>query len=230
MKKQVTHIIAFAAITGLTLTAWGGAILDQSEFPQILAQPIDQDVPVGGSTVLSVEATNADGFLWLRNGTVIEGQTNSSLALENVGINDVGLYHCYLIKGTEAVPTRAATLNVFAATSGDTITVFGTPVLGGGSQGTCPGPYTGYVNYRKTVSQGWGWGPSTNTTIHTATDGAGRTDTKVEYGGKNGDKGCDQTTVMIPDPTLSPKYRFSIYFTNNVPTNAYPITLSGFDP
>jgi hypothetical protein len=112
----------------------------------------------------------------------------------------------------------------------DTITVYGMPVSGGGSQGTCPGSYIGYVNYTKTVSQGWGWAPSTNTTLHRASDGSGRTDTKVQYVGRSSDSGCAQTTVAIPDPTFSTKYRFTIFFTNNIPTNAYPITLSGFNP
>jgi hypothetical protein len=37
--------------------------------------------------------------------------------------------------------------------------------------------------------------------------------------------------VTVVNP-MSPAYRFAIYFPTNsmVPTNAYPITLSGFDP
>ncbi len=230
MNKQIAQILTFAAITGLAFIARGAVSLDQSEFPQIAAQPIDQDVPVGGSTVLTAEATNADSYQWLRNGVVLDGQTNSSVALENVGTNDVGYYSCVVIKGSEVVPTRAASVNVYTMDGGGgTITVFGWPVVSGGNQGNCPGPYAGYVNYIKTVSQGWGWAPSTNTTIHTASDG-NRTDTKIVYGGKYGDVGCNQTTVTVPDPTYSPKYRFSIYFTNNVPTNSYAITLTGFNP
>ena len=150
--------------------------------------------------------------------------------LEGVDIGDVGYYTCNISKdGGESVPTRTASLNVFTALAGGPITVYGLPVISGGSQGGCPGAYAGYVNYIKTVSQGWGWAPSTNTTIHTATD-ANRTDTKVQYGGKFGDVGCNQTIVTVPSPTYSPKYRFTIYFPNNVPTNSYPITLVGFDP
>jgi hypothetical protein len=113
-------------------------------------------------------------------------------------------------------------------TGGGPITVFGTPYPGGGSHNGCPGPYAGYVNYTKTISQGWGWSPSG--TVHTASDGSGRTDTKIEYVGAYGDSGCDRTTVTIPHPAFSPVYRFTIYFTNNIPTNAYPITLTGFNP
>lgn len=234
---KIPHIIALAAITGLLAIA-GNSVhaqttdaLDQSEFPQVMAQPVDQAVSVGSNVVLSVQATNADGYQWLRNGVPIEGQTDSSLTIANVGTNDVGLYSCEVSKDGETVPTRTATLNVVAAaaTSGGPITVFGTPYPGGGSQGSCPGPYAGYVNYIKTASQGWGWAPVSGM-AHTASDGSGRTDTKIEYGGRSGDEGCHQTSVSIPNPTFSTKYRFTIYFPNNVPTGPYPIILTGFNP
>jgi hypothetical protein len=109
------------------------------------------------------------------------------------------------------------------------ITVYATPVVGNGSNGICPGGYIGCVSYTNTTAQGWGWAPSTNTTVHTATD-TNRPDTKIQYQGKLSDKDCNQTSVTIPHPPHSPKYRFFIYFTNNVPTNAYPIVLEGFNP
>jgi hypothetical protein len=228
MKNRISKVIGTTALVGLFLSASGRDVADQSEFPQVSVQPTDRDVPLGGSTVLTVESINGDSYQWLRNGVVIDGQTNSTLNLENVGTNDVGYYSCAVIKGSEVVPTRSAALNAYTLT-GDQITVFGLPVLGSGNQGSCPGAYAGYVNFIKTVSQGWGWAPSTNTTVHTASDG-NRTGTKIVYVGKFGDSGCNQTTVTVPDPTYSPKYRFSIYFTNNVPTNSYAITLTGFNP
>ena len=228
MKKRITRIIASAAIAGSASVAWAAAELDQAEFPLIATQPTDQAVAVGSSTVLTVEAVNGDSYQWLRNGVAMPGQTNSTLVLDNVETGDVGYYTCAVIKGGEAVPTRAAQVNVYTLDGGGTITVFGAPVVSSGSQGTCPGPYAGYVNYRKTVSQGWGWAPSAGTSTHIASDD-NRTDTKVEYVGKYGDGGCNQTSVTV-DPVYSPKYRFTIYFTNNVPTNAYAITLTGFDP
>lgn len=112
---------------------------------------------------------------------------------------------------------------------GDPITVFGLPTTGGGTQGTCPGTYAGYVIYTKSLPA-WGWVPLTNTTTFTASDGGGRTDTKITYAGKNGDAACNQTTVTIPNPPPSAKYRFAIYFPNNVPTTNYPIILTGFGP
>jgi hypothetical protein len=185
---------------------------------------------MGSNITFTVKATNADSFQWLLNGVAIDGQTNSSLTLANVGTNDVGLYSCQVSKGTEAVPTRAAALNVVTAvTPNNVITVFGTPILSGGGQGSCPGPYAGYVNYTKTVAQGWGWSP-TSSPPHSAADGTSRKDTKVQYAGAYGDIGCNQTTVTLPNSPPSPLYRFTIFFTSNVPTGPYPITLTGFNP
>jgi len=109
------------------------------------------------------------------------------------------------------------------------ITVFGTPQSGNGTVGSCSFSYIGYISYTRTVAQGWGWAPDTNsTTIFTAADGGGRTNTLVVYSGKNGDTGCGQTSVAVPNLPPSPKYRFTIYFSNNVPTTNYPIILMGF--
>lgn len=251
MNKQITGIVASIAVTGWVLTAAGeqgttltgdqataGGLLatgklvdaDQIQYPRITAQPTDQDVPLGSNAVLTVECINADSFQWLRNGVVIPDQTNSSLTLSGVSVKDVGYYTCCAVKGYEVVPTRTASMTAFSSTGGGMITVFGLPVVsGGGTPGNCPGPYAGYINFIKTASDGWGWAPTAGTTLHTVTD-TNRTDTKVVYVGKMGDGGCGPTTVAVPDPTVSTKYRFTIYFPNNVPTNSYAITLSGFDP
>jgi len=232
MKKQVLTLITFAAIAAVNLAARGADDSDQLAFPQLTRQPIDQAISVGSNAVFSAQATNGNlTFQWFRNGVAMDGQTNSDLVLESVGIGDVGYFTCNIAKdGGESVPTRTASLNVFTALAGGPITVYGFPVFSSGSQGGCPGGYAGYVNYIKTVSQGWGWAPTSGVTLHTAADGTTRTDTKIVYGGKFGDLGCNQTIVTVPDPTYSPKYRFSIYFPSNVPTNSYPITLLGFDP
>ena len=208
----------------------------QPEFPKILWQPEDQLVPMETNAIFIVKATNADGYRWLRNGKLVTGATNNSLTITNAGVNDVGYYSCEVFKGTEGVPTRAASLMVFTSsidplTGVDPVTVFGFPLPGGGSQGSCPGHYTGYVSYTKTVQQGWGWAPDTTNgnTVFTAID-TNRTDTKIQYFGAYGDNLCNQTSVTVPYPAYSPVYEFFIYFTNNVPTNAYAITLNGFKP
>ena len=249
MKKHIPRILILAAISGFIALAptvnraqTADPLLadetDQSDFPQITAQPVDQAVPLGSNIVMSVQAANADGFQWLRNGVPVDGQTNCSLVIPNAGVKDVGLYSCTVSKSNgESVPTRTANLNVVAASSGAVaaslpangpITIYGTPVLNGGSSGNdCPGAYAGYVTFTKTASQGWGWAPAAGM-AHIATD-TNRLDTKVEYVGRSGDEGCAQTSVSIPDPTFSTKYRFTIYFPNNVPTGIYSITLNGFN-
>ena len=208
----------------------------QPEFPKIFWQPEDQLAPMRTNATFIVKATNADGYQWLRNGKPVTGASNNSLTITNTGVNDVGYYSCEVFKGPEGVPTRAASLMVFTSsidpdTGVDPVTVFGLPLLGGGSQGTCPGPFVGYVNYTKTLQQGWGWAPDTTNgnTVFTAVD-TNRMDTKILYVGAYGDNSCNQTSVTVPYPTYSPLYRFAIYFTNNVPTNAYAITLNGFKP
>jgi hypothetical protein len=258
MKKHIPRIIILTAFAGWTVMAANMAQaqttdplltdpVDQEEFPQVIAQPTDQVVLAGSNIVLSVQAADADGYQWRRNGAAMEGQTNNSLVIEQVGIEDAGSYSCHISKdGGEAVPTRSASVSVETIANATTasvsvmaanvagggpITVYGAPKAGRGTQGDCPGNYAGSITYSKTISQGWGWAPATNsTTIFTAADGGGRTDTKIVYGGKYGDSGCDESTVTIPNPPFSPKYRFVIYFPNNVPTTNYPIILTGFDP
>jgi hypothetical protein len=241
MNKHILQIVSLAAISGwITMAlniahAQSANALDQPEFPKITQQPENQLVPLGSNATFTVVATNGPlAYQWLRNGVPIDGQTNSSLTIENAQLADVGYYSCNVSKDMEVVPTRSASLMIYTSdidpqTGIDPITVFGAPLVSGGTQSPCPGTYAGYVIYTKTLAQGWGWVPSTNTTVYTAAD-TNRTDTKVQYAGEYGDIGCNQTTVTIPYPTFSPAYRFTIFFPNNVPTNAYPITLTGFNP
>jgi hypothetical protein len=228
MNNWIERLTLVVAVTASTFLAAADEA-DQAEFPQVTAQPLDQAIPLGGEASLTVESQNSEAYQWLRNGVIIEGQTNNTLIIKNVGTNDVGYYSCALLKGDEVVSTRNASLNAYTLDAGGEILVYGSPVHSSGSQGSCPGAYAGYVSFTKTISQGWGWAPDANTTVHTASD-QNRSDTKVVFTGKYGDGGCEQTTSTISDPTYSPKYRFTVYFPNNVPTNSYAITLSGFLP
>jgi hypothetical protein len=229
--------IAFSQSINLN-TSLGGIniLIPQPEFPLIFDQPIDQCVPFGNNVTFSVTAFNASGYQWSINGNPITSATNSSLVIQNAGIQNVGYYSCDVFKGFESVPTRSALLQVYTnsidpKTGVDPVVVYSFPSAGGGSGGACPGPYVGYVNFQKPYTNGWGWSPDTTNgnTLFTATDD-NQTNTKVQYFGAYGDIGCNQTTVTIPNPPFSPVYRFTIYFTNSVPTNVYPITLYGFNP
>jgi hypothetical protein len=257
MKKRLLRGIAVAAMTGfvLALCAQDATTIDQSQYPVILQQPVDQCLPVGSAATFSVLASNVDTYQWYKNNVALDGQTNSSLNLASVAISDVAYYSAAVIKGADAVPTRMANLNVYTMSSSTTtktkfsssmtmstmtagdlggggeITMYGFPVVStGGSGSSCPGKYSGYVNYTKTVSQGWGWAPTAGAPSHTGSD-TNRMDTKVYFGGQYGDSGCATNSVNVANP-VSPVYRFSIFFPQGcqVPTNAYAITLDGFDP
>jgi hypothetical protein len=228
---------AFSQSTSFNTTAGGLQIpIPQPQYPLIFDQPDDQAVPFSSNATFTVTAFNANGYQWLYNGNPITNGTNSILVIKNAGIQDVGYYSCDVFKGFESVPTRSALLQVYTnwidpQTGVDPMVVYSFPNTGSGSGGSCPGSYVGYVTFQKPYQNGWGWAPDTTNgnTVFTASDGNSPS-TKVQFLGAYGDMGCNQTTVTVPNPAMSPLYRFTIYFTNNVPTNAYPITLSGFDP
>src|SRR5437899_8620895 len=99
MKKQIAKMITAAAFAGLALAARGADYADQIEFPQILYQPIDQAIRVGSNVTFTAQATNGNlTFQWFRNGVAMDGQTNSDLVLENIGIGDVAFYTCNVSK------------------------------------------------------------------------------------------------------------------------------------
>ena len=134
----------------------------------------------------------------------------------------------YLIIATIAALTAIVGCSTCPPQLSPPVTVFGLPVASNGKQGTCPGKYAGYVIY--TNSTAWGWTPDTaSNTVFAAADGGGRADTKVVYNGQYGDAGCATAGITIPNPPMSPQYRFAIYFPNNVPTTNYPINLTGFN-
>jgi len=242
MYQKNSRIITYVAINGLVVFAGinayanDPALVVQSDFPKIIYQPEDQMVNVGSNATFTVTAQNADGYQWLHNGNLITDQTNTSLTITNCGVNDVGYYSCNVFKNIETVPTRSASLMIYTSsidpqTGVDPVVVFGLPLLGSGGSGTCPGKYAGYINFTKTSQQGWGWAPDTsNGNTHFIASDTNRPDTKIQYGGAYGDNGCGQTGIAVASPAMSPVYRFTIYFPNNVPTNAYNITLDGFKP
>jgi hypothetical protein len=230
MNAKIICLTMFAITLRAVDAGQSAPPVNQPEVPKIAAQPQDQLVPLGSTAVFVVQAQSADAYQWSRNGTVINGATNSNLIIPRAGLADVGRYSCDVFEGMESVPTSVASLMVFTdstdpKTGVDPIVVYTQPVASSGSQGTCPGSYTGYANYSNGSS--WGWAPITTDTVFTASD-TNRTNTKVLFTGFRGDSGCNQTTVTIPNPPASPLYQFEIFFTNNVPTNAYGITLTGF--
>jgi hypothetical protein len=131
------------------------------------------------------------------------------------------------MKNSKTLPFTAllasfVTFGAIVCAQSQTLIVYATPVVADGNGTGCPGKFSGYANYTS------GWAPSTNTTTFTASDGGGRTDTRVEYVGVYGDTGCDIGSVTVLNPPMSPLYLFTIYFPSNTPTTNYPIVLNGF--
>ena len=229
MNTQLSRINAVAAITVLLLTVGGTAYPQQSMAQGTRDESADQFVQLGDSADFAVDAVDGRSYQWMHNGTAVSGQTNSTLTIENTQISDAGFYSCNVANGADVASSISASLEIYTVTPDIDVVVYAFPTTSSGSLPPCPGAYAGYVNYTKTVAQGWGWAPNTNTTIYTASDMT-RTNTKVEYVGAYGDEGCAKTNVTIHYPPYSPVYRFSIYFPSKVPTTNYPITLTGFNP
>jgi hypothetical protein len=227
MKTRTLRINTIAAIAGLLLAAGGAAYPQESAAPGVRDRSADQLVRLGDPVSFAADAVAGGSYQWMHTGIPIDGQTNSTLTIENTQISDAGFYFCNIASNADIVPTITASLEVYTITPEFDIVVYAAPIVSSGGGSTCPGAYEGYVNYIQT--NGWGYIPSTNTTVYTATDST-RTNTKVEYVGAYGDEGCAKMTVKVPSPAVSPAYRFTIYFANNVPTTNYPITLVGFTP
>lgn len=214
--------------------------------PIILCHPEDQLVYIGTSNVtFQVIAEphrpmlyqsftyqwQANALPGLSNYINIDAATNATYTIANpVTTNDVAFYRV-VVSGYGTTFSEPAALQVYM--TNNPVTVWGTPVYWNGGSGSCPGCYIGYVNFTKSPLAGWGWQPSSSTP-HKAEDRlSGETeDTKIEFVGMNGDSGCAVGAVIVPHPTISNKYRFSIYFPcgGTVGLNPYRITLYGFLP
>ncbi|MGA2786593.1 MAG: MBG domain-containing protein, partial [Verrucomicrobiota bacterium] len=75
--------------------------------------PSNQTTIVGNNVVFSTIAsgTGPYNYTWLKNGTAINGQTNSSLTLNNVTTNDAATYSI-IVGGAVGTVTNTATLTV----------------------------------------------------------------------------------------------------------------------
>jgi hypothetical protein len=173
----------------------------------------------------------------------IHGATSQTYTIRDVTKENVALFRVKVVSvpppehEDEALPSDPAVSEpacLLVYTRNTPITVYGSPKVTIGSSGSCPGVYAGYVNFKKGVPA-WGWVPdhSGGIAVHKATD-ITRQDTKVEAVGYENDILCSATSVTTPHPGPPPgagedtRYRFTIYFPNNVPTAQYPIRLDGF--
>src|ERR1039457_3571877 len=91
--------------------------------PIITVQPLDTNVPYGGTATFTVAASSGTtlSYQWYKDGLVILGQlltnqTASTLILTNVGDPDVGQYYVNVRNAGGTVPSRKAALTVFTNT------------------------------------------------------------------------------------------------------------------
>lgn len=204
--------------------------------------PEDQMVRLGeDATFTAPEGPKGTTYQWVRvrrgGNEPLVGQTGRTMTIKNTTVKAVGFYRCFVTTPDKEELSKPASLMVttpavgdqgVAALSANAITVYAQIVTTSGTMGTCPGSYVGSVNFVK-PSPDWGWAPIPGAPSYTAAD-LNQSDTKVRYQGKSYDVGCAQTTVSVPDPCPSVKYRFAIYFPTTIPsTDPYPITLTGFN-
>ncbi len=81
--------------------------------PQIVLQPFDKVVSPGGTFALAASAVGTGiTYQWLRNGTVLPGETGAILLRQNVNTADAGQYSVRLTGGGSTVTSAAATVTL----------------------------------------------------------------------------------------------------------------------
>jgi hypothetical protein len=111
-----------------------GYVASVSVTPLITQQPQAQTVAPGGSAEFSVVATGFDDlrYLWFKGTTVLTGQTNATLRLENVQASDAAAYSVNVSGvGGGSLRSAAATLTVGGG-GGPTEIKLGTPIFADG--------------------------------------------------------------------------------------------------
>jgi alpha-tubulin suppressor-like RCC1 family protein len=88
------------------------AVLIVQSAPTILQQPQSRTVPAGSSATFSVEAENATGYQWFKNGAPIPNATNNFYAIPSAQAPDAGTYFVIVSNSFASVTSAAATLTV----------------------------------------------------------------------------------------------------------------------
>ena len=158
------------------------------------------------------------------------GATSSTITITNVQLSDVGYYRVLVSAGGNTVTSDAPYLQ---AITGGSINVFGTPIAG--SVGNyCSATFVGYIPYTNCPKCGnWGWAVVNTAQAITATDALNPNISSVGYWGCYGDPGCANNGTVTKQPPFtlpygSPRYQFTLYFSNAVPSTPrpYPLTLT----
>ncbi|HWD18986.1 MAG TPA: immunoglobulin domain-containing protein [Verrucomicrobiae bacterium] len=87
--------------------------------PLITTQPTNAQIAAGGSTTLTVGASGSGlSYQWYHNDTLISGATSSSLAINNSGVSDLGLYYVVVMNSINTRTSAVAVVDVLAPASG----------------------------------------------------------------------------------------------------------------
>ena len=92
--------------------------------PVITTQPVSQAVALGANVTFTVVATGSPTptYQWRKNGTAINGATNASYTIANVGSADLASYNVVVANSVDGVPSSAAILTLSATGTAPVIT------------------------------------------------------------------------------------------------------------
>jgi hypothetical protein len=116
---STTYVMGVGGFSGATgsVVLSGAFVATNNSIPQLDGQPQSQGVPLGGTAIFSVSATNTPfaTYQWSKDDLVkISGATGPTLTISNVGPADVDTYAVTVTSGTngQSVDSLRATLEI----------------------------------------------------------------------------------------------------------------------
>jgi hypothetical protein len=87
--------------------------------PEIVTQPVDQTVGLGGTAVFGVTAPGPNlRYQWFYNGATIVGANTNLLVINNAQVSSVGNYFVVISRGNRSVQSRTVSLQINAPEEG----------------------------------------------------------------------------------------------------------------
>ncbi len=109
---DVTNALGTTRLTAGTIT------VGNAGSPVLTLQPIAKNVVPGGTFTVAASATGTGlAYQWLRNGTVLPGETGAILLRNNASASDAGNYSVRVTNAAGTVTSSAATITLSAAAS-----------------------------------------------------------------------------------------------------------------
>jgi hypothetical protein len=100
---------SLTAVSGIAAGAYHSLAITQA-LPVITDQPDSVSVPQGETITLSVTASNATSYQWLKNGEIIPGATGPTLTLTNFQASDADTYTVVVTNSSGSVTSDPATI------------------------------------------------------------------------------------------------------------------------